>query len=412
MKARLIARGAMLLAVVAALVACGGAIDGGSAVLSVSIDDIALPLSVGQAVALAATVDVTGSASTGVVWSSADASVAVTDVAGVLTAVDVGEAMIVATSAADPNVSDSVVVTVVDDGSAMLLRFDTTLAPGTSVTLPLRGSVDVTISWGDDSKASASEAGDYSHTFAGDGSYTVAIEGSLEQYGTGLELAYGEVFPTAEKLRVVASWGDLGLVSLAGAFFGASSLTSVPESLPGTVTDLTRTFRGATGFNQDICGWDVSNVTTLRDTFMFAESFDQDIGGWNVSNVASLMQTFFGAVAFNQDIGDWNVSNVTSMWSTFASAQAFDRNISGWDVSRVVNMFQMFSGAGAFDQDLSVWDVSNVTDMQAMFRFAESFNQDLSSWCVVEVTEEPWGFAEGATAWTLPKPQWGSCPGR
>ena len=412
MKVRVRVRGALLWVAVVALVACGGPIDGGPAIRSVSIDDFALPLAVGQSVNLTATVEATGDASTAVAWSSADTGVAVIDATGVLTAVDVGETTIEATSAVDPDVSDSIVVSVVDDGTAMLLRFDTMLSAGTSVTLPLRGAVDVTVSWGDGSTTSVTEAGDHGHTFASDGPYTVAISGSLGQYGSGLELAFDEEYPDAEKLIAVVSWGDLGLVSLAGAFIGAINLTAVPGNVPTTVTDLTRTFRGATSFDHDIGGWDVSNVTTLRDTFMFAESFDRDIGGWDVSGVASMMQTFFHAPAFDQDLGAWDVSNVTTMWSTFAGATAFDQDIGGWDVSNVTNMFQMFSSAHAFDQDLGAWDVSNVTEMQSMFRFAASFNQDLSLWCVVEIADEPGGFAEGAIAWTLPQPQWGTCPGR
>jgi len=48
--------------------------------------------------------------------------------------------------------------------------------------------------------------------------------------------------------------------------------------------------------------------------------------------------------------------------------------------------------------------------MSSMFRDAIVFNQDLSSWCVTNFTSEPSDFATGATAWTLPKPIWGTCP--
>ena len=35
-------------------------------------------------------------------------------------------------------------------------------------------------------------------------------------------------------------------------------------------------------FNQDISGWDVSNVTDMSSMFSRAASFNQDIGGWDV----------------------------------------------------------------------------------------------------------------------------------
>ena len=65
-----------------------------------------------------------------------------------------------------------------------------------------------------------------------------------------------------------------------------------------------------------------------------------------------------------------------------------------------------------FNGDISQWDVSKVTDMGNMFYNANAFNQDLSSWCVSNITSKPYYFDTDATAWTLPKPVWGTCPSR
>ena len=46
---------------------------------------------------------------------------------------------------------------------------------------------------------------------------------------------------------------------------------------------------------------------------------------------------FQGATAFNQDISGWNVSEVTNMSSMFQDASAFNQDISGWDISKVTN---------------------------------------------------------------------------
>ena len=55
---------------------------------------------------------------------------------------------------------------------------------------------------------------------------------------------------------------------------------------------------------------------------------------------------FSGAAAFNQDISGWDTSEVTDMSYMFNGAAAFDQDISGWDVSSVADMWKMFVDSG------------------------------------------------------------------
>jgi len=96
--------------------------------------------------------------------------------------------------------------------------------------------------------------------------------------------------------------------------------------------------------------------------FRGATAFNQNIGGWDTSNVTNMENMFDGATAFNQDIGDWNTSNVIGMHAMFDGATAFNQDIGDWDTSNVINMFYMFKDAIAFNQDLRDWNVSSVTD--------------------------------------------------
>ena len=157
-----------------------------------------------------------------------------------------------------------------------------------------------------------------------------------------------------------------------------------------------------TSFNQDISGWNISNVTDISSLFR-GTPFNQDIGNWDTSNVISMGTIFFGT-PFNQDISSWDVSNVTNMSYMFV-ATPFNQDISSWDVGNVTNTYRMFDGAGSFNSDISSWDVSNVTEMSEMFKGAISFNQDIGSWNVSNVVDMSRMFWN-ATAFNQPLNDW------
>ena len=201
---------------------------------------------------------------------------------------------------------------------------------------------------------------------------------------TGLIFTGTQPLNIANFLGVNEWWGSSCKISIpinSNSFY-------VPPHSPRFITNLSGLFGGASEFDSDITGWDMSHVT-------------------NMDNMLSNCRNF------NQDISNWDVSNVTSMMSALSMA-TFNQDISNWDVSKVTNMEGLFRSAAAFNQDISKWDVSSVTKMNNMFRGAKSFNQDLSSWCVGRIGTKPSGFDSYdfgiMPQWTLPKPVWGTCP--
>jgi surface protein len=267
--------------------------------------------------------------------------------------------------------------------AGMIINIDTTaFGATTTVDLPLHGSVNCTVDWGDGTPVeSFNTAGTKSHTYASNGQYTINIFGTVTQFG------YVSSYINKESYISISKWNELGITSFEFAFSSCINLISVPTTLPSSVTNTTYMFGGASAFNQDISSWNVGNVTNMTGMFWSATAFNQDIGSWDVSNVTDMNQMFYNASAFNQDIGSWFVSNVTNMSWMFTSASSFNQPIGNWNVSSVTNTEAMFAGATAFNQDIGNWNVSNVTDMYAMFESATAFNQPIGNWNVGNVTD-------------------------
>lgn len=111
--------------------------------------------------------------------------------------------------------------------------------------------------------------------------------------------------------------------------------------------------------NEDVTSVDTSKIQYMDKMLWRQNNFNQEIYGWNVSNVTRMSNAFEGAYSFNQDISNWNVSNVKVINSMFRHAASFNQDISNWNVSNVEHMNCIFFGAVAFNQDISGWNVKN-----------------------------------------------------
>ncbi|KAA8497449.1 hypothetical protein FVE85_1178 [Porphyridium purpureum] len=141
--------------------------------------------------------------------------------------------------------------------------------------------VDIVVDCGDGTVTAHMSMGKFVHTYRRHGSCQVVISGSVG----GIRFDDG--------LTAVSLWGELGLTTLNGAFYGMSSRQSVSADLPRTVTNL---------------------------SCMFAESrFDGEIGTWGAHSVTSMSGKFDPAF-FYRDVSEENVSCVASMDFMFASS--------------------------------------------------------------------------------------------
>ena len=298
-----------------------------------------------------------------------------------------------------------------------------TTATDQTVTIPVGNSTAVyDIDWGDGATETGA-TGDRVHTYLNAGTYKVSISGAFDRiYLHGYDTR--EAIENADRLRSIDQWGNASWSSMRDAFSGATNMAYLATDVPNLsrvtdatnmfrdaaffdsdlsgatlfngdlsgwdvsgVTDMSGMFQGTSRFNGDLSGWDVSSVTDMSYMFRSAAFFDRPLSSWDVSSVTDMTNMFADTTAFDQPLSSWNVSSVTDMTSMFFIAVSFDRPLSGWDVSSVTDMTNMFRSAVSFNGDLSGWDVSSVTDMISMFSFADSFNGNLSSWDVSSVTD-------------------------
>lgn len=221
-------------------------------------------------------------------------------------------------------------------GAPMVLVFDTSLESGEQITLPLYGTVNCSVDWGDGDSNDYTTTGDKTHTYSSGGTYTVEITGTLTQFGKGG--AYGN----SAKLTQCTSFGATGLTSLVGAFWGATNLTVVPATLPSTITVIAQAFYGATSFVSGVSGWDVTNVTNYFQAFNGATSFNDDLSSWDTENSGGFNTTFSGCTAFEGDgVANFDLSGMATLNSlnnfatgcTFTTAN-YDAILIAWEAAK------------------------------------------------------------------------------
>jgi hypothetical protein len=159
--------------------------------------------------------------------------------------------------------------------------------PNSPVILRFFGEVNVTIDWGDGHIDLITSAGEIEHDypepepgFLEPIRYNVKISGSLTGFGWE-----NETVPDAgRRITKVIQWGDLGLISLSGAFKNNIFNVEIPNNLPSTVRNLNRMFENASIFNQNIGGLDISNINDmnfmLSNCGMDTENYSKTLIGW------------------------------------------------------------------------------------------------------------------------------------
>jgi surface protein len=127
------------------------------------------------------------------------------------------------------------------------------------------------------------------------------------------------------------------VTSLASVFFNATSFNQPVTWNVSNITSFSSLFNNADSFNQDISAWSIKTSGNVEFSGMFANNggFNNgSLNSWNTVGVTGMGFMFNNSI-FNQDISGWDTSNVIIMNSMFKDNTAFDQDISGWDVDSV-----------------------------------------------------------------------------
>ncbi|MEG0298460.1 MAG: BspA family leucine-rich repeat surface protein [Aurantimicrobium sp.] len=201
----------------------------------------------------------------------------------------------------------------------MVLTFEVT--NGTTITLPLTTSGSPSVDWGDNVSNNS-----FTHTYSGS---TRTVTVSITEDPQFPIVGFGAwSWQGSEELRTVQSWGDLTLFSLYAAFNDCDGLTSVPNYLPATVTDLRYAFSESDSNPPEVTQWNTHNVTNMGGMFFSAPNFNQDISSWDTSNVTNMDYMFSRTFAFNRDLSSWDIRNLQSAQNIFSTSVISAHNLS------------------------------------------------------------------------------------
>jgi len=205
--------------------------------------------------------------------------------------------------------------------------------------LPLAGTVDVMVEWGDGTFNNYTTTGFKTHTYASPGVYTVHVSGTMTSldHGTGDHLQNNKL-----KLTRCLSFGSLGITNMLRAFRGCINLTEVPDQLPSGVTNCSEMFHSCASFNDHrVAMWDVSSVTNMQNMFRGCQQFDADLSSWNTSSATNMAGMFYECQSFNSDLSSWDTGSVLNMSAMFFDADAYDCNMASWNLSSLSVSFSL-----------------------------------------------------------------------
>ena len=233
------------------------------------------------------------------------------------------------------------------------------VAAGSTVTLPILGDNDLTVSWGDASSNVYSGSEPMTHIYSGSSrKVVVTIDGPVTMFGTGT------VWDGLNVLTDVSGWGTAGtLLGLFSTFSNSNSLVTVPPTIPDTVVVTSSLFYNTTIFNDpNVTQWDMSKVTNVSNMFKNASSFKQDLYSWDISSTATKAKFFTADTGIPDGNGSVDATPFNP-YSPFAPPSGRNPNLTeGIDISGLkTGKLYGTHGSAIFEYDISMNEYSLLT---------------------------------------------------
>ena len=190
------------------------------------------------------------------------------------------------------------------------------------------------------SKWDVSGMGDLGATFGG----ATSFNQDLNNWNVSNVTNMNSAFSGADAFNGnITSWNVSKVTTMNSTFKSADSFN---QNISGwdvsSCTSFYHFLYNAEAFNQDLSNWtfttDASKDIDVFGMFRSMTAFNSPLN-WGSKTVrfTNTAGMFWASTNFNQDISGWDVSNVTNMNSMFYDAEDFNQDISSWDVNQVTN---------------------------------------------------------------------------
>ena len=193
------------------------------------------------------------------------------------------------------------------------------------------------------------------NAFSGIGSSAITLRNG------GVPVSMDHTFFGCENLQVI-NIVDIHPTTLRGAFYGCTSLSSIPQINTTDATDMSQMLYGCTNLTS-IPQLNTSKVTDMRYMFGHCESLTS-VPDMDTSNVTDMTEMFVDCYKLTS-IPQLNTSKVTDMNHMFDYCKSLT-SVPDMDTSNVTNMHFMFFACYNLIAAPQL-DTSKVTDMHDMF---------------------------------------------